>query len=169
MVGEQIIRLRKERGISQEKLAELVGVSRQTVYKWESDIAQPNAENIRALYKAFGIEPNRLIVTDEFVLVEEDRVAEKLFRMEIEQRRIRLLYFLVVLSFFLFAAAMFSTVCLWFATGSPSTDVYRTSIYHVDRSIFVFMLFLSVALFAAGVLFSVLLKNDRRKAKRNEG
>ena len=168
MVGEQIIRLRKERGISQEKLAELVGVSRQTVYKWESDIAQPNAENIRALYKAFGIEPNRLIVTDEFVLVEEDRVAEKLFRMEIEQRRIRLLYFLVVLSFFLFAAAMFSTVCLWFATGSPTPDVYRTSVYHVDRSIFVFMLFLSVALFAAGVLFSVLLKNDRRKAKRNE-
>lgn len=51
--GESIYKLRKSKGISQEKLAEMVGVSRQTIYKWESNMAFPNSENILSLYKAF--------------------------------------------------------------------------------------------------------------------
>ena len=36
--------LRKENGYSQEELAEICGVSRQSVTKWESDIALPEIE-----------------------------------------------------------------------------------------------------------------------------
>ena len=37
-LGERIASLRKEKGMSQEGLGELVGVSRQAVSKWESDL-----------------------------------------------------------------------------------------------------------------------------------
>lgn len=36
MFEQRLYRLRKERGISQEELADIVGVSRQAVQKWES-------------------------------------------------------------------------------------------------------------------------------------
>ena len=41
MFEQRLYRLRKERGISQEELADIVGVSRQAVQKWESGASQP--------------------------------------------------------------------------------------------------------------------------------
>ena len=42
---------RKEKGYSQDDLALLLGVTRQTVYRWENDFATPSVENIVALNK----------------------------------------------------------------------------------------------------------------------
>ena len=42
-LSEKIIRLRKGRGLSQEELAERLGVSRQAVSRWESGTALPDA------------------------------------------------------------------------------------------------------------------------------
>ena len=52
MLAERIYSLRKERGLSQERLAEAVGVSRQTVSKWERGAAEPELEKLRALADA---------------------------------------------------------------------------------------------------------------------
>lgn len=54
-IGERIYKLRKSKGISQEKLAELLDVSRQTIYKWEADIVQPSPEHIKQLCTAFSV------------------------------------------------------------------------------------------------------------------
>lgn len=54
-LGTRIAALRRERGLSQEALGELVGVSRQAVSKWESDSALPDVNNCVALSRAFGI------------------------------------------------------------------------------------------------------------------
>lgn len=43
-LGTRIAALRRERGLSQEALGELVGVSRQAVSKWESDSALPDVK-----------------------------------------------------------------------------------------------------------------------------
>ena len=48
-LGERILNYRKRAGMSQEKLAELLGVSRQAVSKWEGDAAQPELDKIVAL------------------------------------------------------------------------------------------------------------------------
>ncbi|MBQ5322541.1 MAG: helix-turn-helix transcriptional regulator, partial [Oscillospiraceae bacterium] len=45
-LGEKISDLRKRKGISQEKLAELLDVSRQAVTKWESGKGNPDTENL---------------------------------------------------------------------------------------------------------------------------
>ena len=54
-MGEKIYKLRKLAGYSQEELADKLGVSRQTIYKWETSIVQPNVENIVALCKIFNV------------------------------------------------------------------------------------------------------------------
>lgn len=48
-VGKRIETLRKSKKISQEELAEMVGVSRKTIYKWESGTSVPNFANMQAL------------------------------------------------------------------------------------------------------------------------
>lgn len=53
---EEIRRRREERHLSQEELAEAVGVSRQAVSKWESGAAQPTGANRRALLQALDLQ-----------------------------------------------------------------------------------------------------------------
>ena len=55
MFQERLYTLRKERGLSQEELANEVGVSRQAVQKWESGAAQPSLEKLTALARYFGV------------------------------------------------------------------------------------------------------------------
>lgn len=55
VIGEKIYSLRKNMGLSQEELAFRLGVSRQSISKWEADIMQPNADNIKALCQFFQV------------------------------------------------------------------------------------------------------------------
>lgn len=54
-LGQRIAALRKDLGLSQEGLGELVGVSRQAVCKWEADGAVPDTEKLLALAKLAGV------------------------------------------------------------------------------------------------------------------
>lgn len=54
-VGQRIAQKRKELGLSQEALGDRLGVSRQSIYKWESDSALPEVEKLIALSKLFGV------------------------------------------------------------------------------------------------------------------
>ena len=59
-LGEKISFLRQGKGISQEKLAELIGVSRQAVTKWENGNANPDTENLIRLAEIFGVSLDEL-------------------------------------------------------------------------------------------------------------
>ena len=48
-IGNRIITLRKEQQLSQEEIADKIGVSRQSVSKWETDACAPDAYNLIAL------------------------------------------------------------------------------------------------------------------------
>lgn len=60
-----IINLRTLHKLSQEELAEKVGVSRQAVSKWESGETMPDIENCRVLADLFGVKIDDLIYFDE--------------------------------------------------------------------------------------------------------
>lgn len=55
-LGEQIKEARENKNYSQEELAELCGVSRQAVSKWENDISVPQGANRETLNEVLGIE-----------------------------------------------------------------------------------------------------------------
>lgn len=82
-VGKRIETLRKSKKISQEDLAEKVGVSRMTVYKWESGTSVPNYANMQALARA--LETTVSFFTDEtsFGCDEEEREKESARENEI--------------------------------------------------------------------------------------
>lgn len=54
-IGKRISNCRKEKGLSQEDIAERVGVSRQAVSKWENDLTAPDTYNLIELSKIFGV------------------------------------------------------------------------------------------------------------------
>lgn len=53
--GRCITRLREQEGISQEKLAEKLGVSRQTIYRWENGRGDPPKDKLIALAHYFQV------------------------------------------------------------------------------------------------------------------
>ena len=59
--GDNLKRLRKFKKISQEKLAEKVGVSRQAVSKWETGESYPEMNNILEICKIFHCNINELV------------------------------------------------------------------------------------------------------------
>lgn len=71
--GEKLQRLRKENNYTQEELAEIMNVSRQSISKWESDIAFPETEKLITLSKLYhcsidyllNSENNEIVTTDE--------------------------------------------------------------------------------------------------------
>lgn len=65
MFQERLYHLRKERGMSQEELANEVGVSRQAVQKWESGAAQPTLDKLTALAQYFGVTLDFLVTGEE--------------------------------------------------------------------------------------------------------
>ncbi len=68
-VGKKLAALRKARGLSQEKLAEELLVSRQAISRWELDTVTPGAENLGILSKAFGVTVDQLL--DENISAEQ--------------------------------------------------------------------------------------------------
>lgn len=75
-VGKRIETLRKSKKISQEDLAEKVGVSRMTVYKWESGTSVPNYANMQALARALETTVSFLAGETPFEYTEEESKGE---------------------------------------------------------------------------------------------
>ena len=89
--GENLKRLRKEKNISQEKLAEKVGVSRQSVSKWETGDAYPEMSNILALCSIFRCNINDLVndnIIDLNSLDDEIKMSVVKFK-EKEQKKMK--------------------------------------------------------------------------------
>ena len=60
-IGERLLKLRREKNISQEELANELDVSRQTISKWETDQSQPDFDKIIPLCEYFGITSDELL------------------------------------------------------------------------------------------------------------
>ena len=59
--SEKIVRLRKTKGMTQEELADAVGVSRQAVYKWECGQSYPEVAKLLEIKLLFGISIDDLL------------------------------------------------------------------------------------------------------------
>lgn len=60
MLSENLYALRHKSGLSQEQLAEKIGVSRQAISKWETGASAPDLEKLRALSECFGVTLDQL-------------------------------------------------------------------------------------------------------------
>lgn len=63
-IANKLVNLRKQLGLSQEGLAEKIGVSRQAVSKWERSESSPDTENLIALSRIYGISIDEMLNYD---------------------------------------------------------------------------------------------------------
>ncbi|MCC0682038.1 helix-turn-helix transcriptional regulator [Clostridioides sp. ES-S-0005-03] len=77
-LGESLKRLRKERNLSQEQLAEMLNVSRQAISKWESNKTYPDIENLILLRNLFNVTLDDLIVNTNKTEAEDTIIPGKL-------------------------------------------------------------------------------------------
>ena len=63
-LGEKLSKLRKENNYTQEQLADILGVSRQSISKWESDIAYPETDKLIKMGKLFDCSMDYLLKED---------------------------------------------------------------------------------------------------------
>ncbi len=138
-ISEKIHKLRKDKGISQEKLGELLGVSRQTVYKWESGFIEPNKENIKALCKIFNVSKDYFY---EEPLSSDAKSEVAATEIKIKKNK-KLVIFTVLNSVVLFLL-VFATVCIGFIANSTNKgDVYQSS-SNIEFDLFLVFVILSI-------------------------
>ena len=75
--NEKLQELRKQKGITQEELAEALFVSRTAVSKWESGRGYPNIDSLKALAKFFSVTVDELLSGDELLVVAEEDNKQK--------------------------------------------------------------------------------------------
>ena len=64
-IASRLVQLRKQHNLSQEELAEKLGISRQAVSKWERAEASPDTDNLISLARLYSISLDDLLKTDE--------------------------------------------------------------------------------------------------------
>ena len=68
---EKLQELRKQKGITQEALAESIFVSRTAISKWESGRGYPNIDSLKAIARFFGITVDELLSSNELLTIAE--------------------------------------------------------------------------------------------------
>lgn len=83
MTFEKVLKeYRKQLGLSQEKMAEKINVSRQAITKWESGAGMPDITNLKAISDLFQVS------IDDLLLEKKSRYLRKIFYMKVIQNTI---------------------------------------------------------------------------------
>ena len=97
-LGEKLTKLRKENKLSQEKLADILGVTRQTLSNWESDITSPDLKQAKKISEIFEVSLDELTGCQNFL---EKKIlnTEKLAKKQVKFTKVLLLtiYILVLI------------------------------------------------------------------------
>lgn len=128
-LGQRIAAKRNELGLSQSALGEQLGVSRQSVFKWESDAAIPEIDKLIALSRLFGVSLDWLLgIGDASATEVPIPEAEKQDFTERERQILELLANRkTVLPRWLKAMAVVAVVCVSVAMINSSIALYRSS------------------------------------------
>lgn len=68
MIGKKLVQFRKNKGLSQEELAEDVGVTRQTISNWELNETAPDLKQAQKLGEIFNISLDELVGNEDAIL-----------------------------------------------------------------------------------------------------
>ena len=80
--NEKLQELRKQKGLTQEELAEVLFVSRTAISKWESGRGYPNIDSLKAIAKFFGVTIDDLLSGDELLSIAEEDTKQKENRLQ---------------------------------------------------------------------------------------
>lgn len=146
--GENLYNLRKKQKISQEKLAEKIGVSRQSVSKWENGTAYPEMNRIFELCKIFHCKLNDLVndnILDFDSLDKEVKMSvvkfnkEKQNKLKIVSKTISIFSKMLQVITIIISAVMIMSM-LFIPSVINNTNVENGSIIVADKNVMEFNL-----------------------------
>lgn len=79
-LGQRLYQLRKDKNLSQEELADRLGVSRQSVSKWETDASYPEPEKLVAIASFYHVSVDFLLRGEDAEPDREPRHGYPFFR-----------------------------------------------------------------------------------------
>lgn len=83
--AEKLKSIRRQTGMTQERLAEKLGVSRQAVTKWETDAGIPDIENIMAISALFDISIDELLSNEKGLKMPTEYLYESVTEYDIDE------------------------------------------------------------------------------------
>lgn len=89
-IGKFIAELRKEKGLTQEKLGEKLGVTNKTISRWETGVYLPSADALLAMSKMFEVSINEILNGKRLTEEEYKKVAEENLTQIIKESRFSL-------------------------------------------------------------------------------
>lgn len=143
MLHETIASLRRRQGWSQEQFAEQVGVSRQTVSKWETGASVPELEKLIAISQCFGVTVDQLLGTNV-----ETQPISSLAGIETCWRRILGLILAVT-------GACYSILLLWMRSRNALFIQQLNEAFHLEVSGTGLMMGLSILFILLGCYFII--------------
>ena len=146
MLGKNIKTLRKEKGYSQETLAQQLNVVRQTISKWEKGISVPDAEMLNSISELFEVPVSELLgdsieesekkdekdaKLDEIakqLAVLNDQLANQNQRRRKTVKKVFTVIGILIVSFILIVILAFAALILFRAHAANNTNYYETDI-----------------------------------------
>ena len=87
LFGDQIKHYRKQAGLSQEKMAEKIGVSRQAITKWENGTGTPDISNLMAIANLFQISIDELLSNEKTESKKSEYIYESRTEYDIDGKK----------------------------------------------------------------------------------
>ena len=87
--AEKLVRLRKEKGLSQLQLAEEINVSRQAISRWEVGLAVPSREKLRALSELYNVSVDYLLSDKTAEDMQRLKICKKFLKRKMKQKKNR--------------------------------------------------------------------------------
>ena len=106
-IGKIIVKMRKERKISQEKLAELLGITRQTLSNYENDITSPDLNQTKKICQIFDISLDEMIGNNN-TLSSKISSTERLVKKQNKNTRIILITLYIIIMTFLISYIIYA-------------------------------------------------------------
>lgn len=125
---EKLISLRKEKGISQQELAEIMNISRQTISRWETGATIPTTDNLTYLGKLYDISIEYLLcnnITDHHANQQPD-VKSETNTMDYTHQTVKIkVLFLVIIGIFIgiLGTLLFESFIGTEKQGVPISDI----------------------------------------------
>ena len=137
-LGEKIYNLRKSKKLSQEGLAEIVNVTRQTISKWETGLSVPDAEMLVTISELFETPVSEILgesieekETNDLKVISEklEVINEQLSISQKQKRKRKIMVLLIIdicLIFFFVLLALLGSPYLTWDYGNPEWSVIGT-------------------------------------------
>lgn len=128
-LGEKIARQRKELNYTQEQLADILGVSRQSISKWESDIAYPETDKLIELGKLFDCSMDYLLkeeITEKYGVQTSDftekveEIRRKVMTEKNKGKAKKILKIIGIILAVVLTIDIISMILYFFVLGTPN-------------------------------------------------